>query len=397
MPDEQPDVRTLLALAGLPTVAGREARVVRFLDEWLAQRPALVRTTDDAGNLLILHLDATESPILFTAHLDHPGFVFDAIAGERSATLSFLGGVHAHYFEDARVTLYPADPDSGTAPVGATITAREEADPPARLYRSCTIETDAPLDGFAPGDIAVWELPEPELDFDGVVHARACDDLAALAAALDALDQIHDTDAAPRAGLLCTRAEEVGFIGAIAACKLGTIPPGARLLALENSRSFPDSPIGGGPIVRVGDRLSTFSPTLNAAVARCAQRLEGVTDPDVGRPKITAETAFKWQRKLMPGGACEATAYHAFGHESTCICLPLGNYHNMAGLSEYEEAVKAKREPVAVLEREHIALDDYLGLVRLLVACAQNLETAEPIIDRLEKLYNERKDVLDTP
>ncbi len=149
--------------------------------------------------------------------------------------------------------------------------------------------------------------------------------------------------------------------------------------------------------MRVGDRLSTFSPTLNAAVARCAQRLEGVVDPDVGRPKLTAETAFKWQRKLMPGGACEATAYHAYGHESTCICLPLGNYHNMAGLSEYEEAVKAKREPVARIEREHIALDDYLGLVRLLVACAQNLEAAEPIIDRLEKLYNERKDVLDTP
>ena len=31
----------------------------------------------------------------------------------------------------------------------------------------------------------------------------------------------------------------------------------------------------------------------------------------------------------MPGGACEATAFSAYGYESTCLCLPLGNYHNM--------------------------------------------------------------------
>jgi len=394
MPDSQSEAATLLALAGIPSVAGKEARVVRFLDEWLSARPSLVRTNDEAGNLLILHKDAVEAPVLYTAHLDHPGFVVDEILSERSARLSFLGGVHPEFFDGGRVVVYPSDPDVRLAPVCATISERTEADPPGRLYRSCTIESDSSLDGFGAGDIGVWELPDPEVDGDGIVHARACDDLAALAAALDALDRLQETDAAPRAGLLCTRAEEVGFIGAIAACKDKTIPEGARMLALENSRSFDDSPIGGGPIVRVGDRLSTFSPTLNAAVARCAQKLEGVVDPDVGRPKIGAETSFKWQRKLMPGGACEATAYHAYGYEATCICLPLGNYHNMAELSEYEEAVKDKRRPVAKIEREYIALDDYLGLVRLLVACAENLESAEPIIDRLEKLYSERKDVL---
>lgn len=397
MPDAQPSAETLLSISGLPTVAGKEKHVERFLERWLERRPSLACSRDEAGNMLIRHRDASEAPVLYTAHLDHPGFVVDEVTADRTASLSFLGGVHEHYFDGARVVLHPADPRSAAQPVGATIVSREEAAPPERLYRSVVIQSDTPLVAFNAGDIAVWELPDPVIDDNAIVHARACDDLAALAAALDALDQLQDTEAAPRAALLCTRAEEVGFVGAIAACKLGTIPIGSHVLALENSRSFADSPIGAGPIVRVGDRLSTFSPTLNAAVARCAQKLEGAVEPDVGRPKITADTAFKWQRKLMPGGACEATAYHAFGHEATCICLPLGNYHNMAELSAYEEAIKAKRDPVAVIEREFIALDDYLGLVRLLVACAHDLEAAEPVIDRLEKLYNERKDVLVTP
>jgi endoglucanase len=386
---------TLLTLSRLPTVAGRERHVVRALDDWLAQRPSLRKTTDDAGNILIRSRDEPASaPILFTAHLDHPGFAVESITSDRAARLAFRGGVHPHYFNRARVILYPADPDSKLAPVRATITEHEDPDPPARLDRVAAIHADESLEGFTPADIAVWDLPEPSADGTGLFHARVCDDLAALAAALDALDQLLETEAAPRVGLLCTRAEEVGFTGAIAACRSGLIPKDARLLALENSRSFPDSPLHAGPIVRVGDRISTFSPTLNAAVARCAQQLAGKTDPAVGRPKIEPDADFKWQRKLMPGGACEATAFYAFGYEATCLCLPLGNYHNMAGLTEYEQSIKAGEEPRAEIDREFISLEDYHGLVKLLVACGQSLEAAEPITDRLDKLYDQRKHIL---
>jgi len=386
---------TLLALSRLPTVAGRERHVIRALDDWLARRPRLARTTDDAGNILIRVAEAPASaPIIFTAHLDHPGFAIESIASDHTARLAFRGGVHSHYFNRARVILHPADPTSAVAPVRATIIEHEDPEPPARPDRIATVLADESLEGFTSADIAVWDLPEPSVDQTGLFHARVCDDLAALAAALDALDQLLETDAAPRVGLLCTRAEEVGFTGAIAACRSGIIPRDARLLALENSRSFPDSPLHAGPIVRVGDRISTFSPTLNAAVARCAQRLTGKTDPDVGRPKIEPEADFKWQRKLMPGGACEATAFYAFGYEATCLCLPLGNYHNMAGLTEYEQTIRAGDEPRAEIAREFIALEDYHGLVRLLVACGLDLEAAEPITDRLEKLYDQRKHIL---
>lgn len=391
----RPDIPdTLVGLTHLPTVAGREHHVLRFIRQWLRERPALLATEDRAGNLLILHRDAPDDPVLFTAHLDHPGFVVESIDGERDATLSFRGGVHGPYFTGARLDIHSVSASADTPPIRATIVAHDDPSPPQRPDRVVRVRSEAPLTSITPGDIAVWDLPEPEADPEGRFHARVCDDLAALAAALDALDQLQGTDAAPRAGLLCTRAEEIGFIGAIAACKLGTIPRAARVLALENSRSFPDSPLGAGPIVRVGDRLSTFSPTLNAAVARVAQSLTGKPDKTVGTAAVDEDAAFKWQRKLMPGGACEATAYHAYGYESTCLCLPLGNYHNMAALTDYETAVKQGREPVAVIEREYIALEDYRGLVALLVACARHLEAAEPLIDRLEKLYDERKHVL---
>lgn len=395
MATTEPERPTLHALAGLPAVAGREKRVVRYIDDWLSERPHLDKTTDDAGNFILAHKDATEPPVLFTAHLDHPGFTVVEIDGDRDLTLEFLGGVHKHYFPGARVRLYPAEPDDARDPVDATITTTEDPDPPERRYRTARAQAGAPLDHVKPGDIAVWDLPEPRTDEGGLFHARACDDLAALAAALDALDRVAGTDAASRAAILCTRAEEVGFIGAIAACKLGTIPQGARVIALENSRAYDDSPLGAGPIVRVGDRLSTFSPTLNAAVARVAQSLTGEQEPDAGRPAITADLRFKWQRKLMPGGACEATAYHAFGHEATCVCLPLGNYHNMADLDRYEADIKASREPTARIAPEFISTADYDGLVDLLAACAKDLQAAEPVIDRLEKLYTERKSILD--
>jgi endoglucanase len=38
---------------------------------------------------------------------------------------------------------------------------------------------------------------------------------------------------------------------------------------------------------------------------------------------------FLFQRQLMDGGACEATAFAAFGFRSAGLSLPLRNYHNI--------------------------------------------------------------------
>jgi endoglucanase len=191
--------------------------------------------------------------------------------------------------------------------------------------------------------------------------------------------------------LLFTRAEEIGFVGALAACRAGTMPKNARVIALENSRSFDDSPIGGGPIVRVGDRLSIFSPSLTAAVAAVAERIAGGPPPTASQ-KLSSAPAWKWQRKLMAGGACEATCFCAYGYEATCVCLPLGNYHNMGDLAAVQAGTNTSPSRVAP---EFISLSDFDGLVDLLVGCGESLPAAPSVMPRLDTLWARNSFVLE--
>jgi endoglucanase len=181
--------------------------------------------------------------------------------------------------------------------------------------------------------------------------------------------------------LLLTRAEEVGFAGAIAACGSGLIPHDALLINLENSKSDPtDSPIGGGPIVRVGDRQSTFDPDATYRLGRLAQHL-------ADQPSPQGQTPFAFQRKLMPGGICEASAFVAWGYRAGALCLPLGNYHNMD-------------ETTGRIAAEHIALADFDRLVTLLTALARPGAWEDPQIagglrQRLEGLFDRRRALLE--
>jgi len=391
--------RWLSELTSLPTAAGREERVVEWIDAWTSARPGLRRERDEAGNITLSMTEgvrAGEAPIYLTAHLDHPAFVVEGVVGPHALQCAFRGGVMACYFKGASVRVHLADGRS----VGGRVVEHEAAAPPERPFPLCIVELegDATTDEVRLGDVVAWDLPPTRIIGDEIL-APACDDLAAVAAALAALDLLLDDPAPkPDVRVLLTVAEEVGFIGAIAACRLGTIPTGARLLALENSRAMAESPIGDGPIVRVGDRLSTFSPALTGAVARVAQRLSGVPEKRVGDASVQPEAAFRWQRKLMAGGACEATAYSAYGHEATCLCLPLGAYHNMGDLDRVQAEAKQRGPGAAIdaaIEPERISLRDFEGFVSLLVACGRHLEQAEPIIDRMERLYAERAFVLD--
>jgi len=401
--DDQQETRRrwLLEATGLPTAAGREERVVAWVERWVGERADLTLERDEAGNLLIGRSGAGQAraaggtgPILFTAHLDHPAFVIERVESERCVRTTFRGGALEPYFSDGRVRVLLAGGDEAHGTIEST-TAPNAAE--GRPLRECVIALDEPAPGARQGDIAVWDLPAPTIE-DDVLRAPVCDDLAAMVAALAALDALRQRDdAAGRdVRILLTRAEEVGFVGAIAACRLGTIPAGSRVIALENSRSFHDSPIGAGPIVRVGDRLTTFSPTLTAAVAKTAASLAGEVETKVGDASAPApRDGFRWQRKLMPGGACEASAFCAYGHEATCVCLPLGNYHNMADLDRVQPALRdGLFEGEAAIAPEFISVSDFEGLVELLIACGLHLEEAEPMRTRMERLYEERKFVL---
>lgn len=404
----------LFELTQVPTASGHESRVVAWIERWVKERPGLELSRDPAGNLHIAMEGATgRAPVYFTAHLDHPAFVVERLIGPGTMQLSFRGGVMDDYFEEARVVVHTAvgprpgvlkgDVKGSPGPFkqylweeDAPVPARSGAGP-ATPSASAEREDSA---GPVPGDVAVWELPAAE-EVDGCIYTSACDDLAAAAAALSAYDVLYQarrhrgTEArgeGPDVRLLFTRAEEVGFIGAIAACRHGTMPGDARVLALENSRAFPESPVGGGPIVRVGDRLSVFSPGLTAAVAARAEEIAGGPATVTASQKLAQGPAWKWQRKLMAGGACEATVFCHAGYEATCLCLPLGNYHNMADLAAVQAGTHTARPRVG---REFVSLADFDGLVDLLAACGERLATSPPIGERIEKLWAERSFVLE--
>jgi hypothetical protein len=72
---------------------------------------------------------------------------------------------------------------------------------------------------------------------------------------------------------------------------------------------------------------------------------------------LAAEDAtFRFQRRLMDGGSCEATAFCAAGYRSGGLALPLDNYHNMSGLDGGRKGIGAER----------VRVSDYLAEVRLL-------------------------------
>ncbi len=367
--------KLLLEFTSLPTAAGREDRVIAAIERWVAARAKrVVLARDRFGNLTIAQhgfvaacakgLRKGIGPVMITAHLDHPAFVVTAVRmkgkGAKASVeldLEFRGGVHDPYFKGAMLEVF----DRGTKKSfdAKIVSLDAKTDPATKPFKTVVAKLLKPsaAKAIAAGSIARWKFPKAEVR-KGIVHTHACDDLAAVAAALAAFDGISRDASLAHVALLFTRSEEIGFIGAIGAAREGTVPKGARLVCLENSRSFPhDSPIGAGPIVRVGDRLSVFTPELTNRVG------------DIAAAHAKDNPAFRFQRKLMPGGACEATAFAAYGIASTCVCLPLGNYHNM----EEIDAVLAGRKKPRV-GREFISANDYHWLVELLEVVARRLD-----------------------
>lgn len=367
--------RLLMELTQIPTAAGCEGRVHAFVQRLLAPHAdKLDIARDGAGNWLVLQRrrQPGRAPVLFTAHLDHPAFVVVAVRDARTVELEFRGGVNDPYFVGSAVEVVTA----GDRRVPGTVVSLDATTKP---FKRAVAELAIAADDVQAGDICRWRF-EPAEVADGCIHTDACDDLAAAAAALSVLVELLDVPGAEHAGLLLTVAEEVGFIGAIHAARHHFAPRNASLVCLENSRSFPhDSPIGAGAILRVGDRLSVFSPGLT-------NRLGQVF---VDRQK--ADPSFRYQRKLMAGGACEATAFSSLGYESTCLCLPLGNYHNMVDI----DGVAAGTSPARV-GREFVSLHDFHSLCTMLHVAATQLEHApiEPFGAIMERLYAEKSFVL---
>lgn len=328
---------------------------------WAGRRSDLSARGDRHGNLVITQKGRkSKSPVVAAAHTDHPGFIVEAV-DRRRVEVGFRGGVRAPYFESARVELF----DSGD---GAHRGRLVEYDPESG---SGVVRLDRAGE-LAPGDIGRFAF-QGRAEGKGEIHAPAHDDLAGVAAALAALDRARARPGLRHFGVLLTRAEEVGFVGAIAAARSGTLAPDTRVLSIECSRSFADSPIGGGPIIRVGDASSVFDHALTNLITG-AVRADGL----------------RHQRKLMAGGSCEATAFVAYGYAAAGLCLPLGNYHNMGNLDQVEQG-----NGEAVPKPEVVSIDDYHGLVDLLLVAAEGVDGDSGLRERIERRFESESWILE--
>lgn len=359
MADRSTTERWLSALTNLPTASGREDAVIAWVRAWAGRRRDLKVTTDSGGNLLVTQKGRRARPaVVAVAHMDHPAFVITSVEG-RDATYEFRGGVRPEYFARARVEFVTTQ-----APVKGSVTAHDPG------TSTGLIRVTGP-GVVRPGDVARWWFPKRQARA-GQFSAPACDDLAGCAAALAALDRARDRAGLRHFAVLLTRAEEVGFVGAIHAAKVGTVAEDTRLLSIEASRASLQAPVGAGPVIRVGDASTVFDQEMTnliswAAVAR-------------GLPH---------QRRLMSGGSCEATAFGVYGYRAAGLCLALGNYHNMGNLDEVE-AGSGKATPMM----ETMALDDFHALVDLLLLAANAVDGEGDLKPRLDRIYEDTQHLL---
>jgi putative aminopeptidase FrvX len=298
---------------------------------------------DRFGNLLIEHRrGGLERPMVLAAHLDHPGFDVLKRLDSRRFHARFLGGVPKLYFrKGARIRLIPG---GESARLGIALAGEKEFE----------ILADQPVE-IEP-QFGVWALNEFAIR-KGRIIGRACDDLIGVAAILTTLIELRRSRRNSWVIGVITRAEEIGFGGALALAKSGKLPDDSLVVSLETSKEIPGVKMGRGVIIRVGDRSSVFDSRATRFFHENAVELDKPDAP------------FLFQRALMAGGSCEGTAFQEAGFQTAALCVALGNYHNCGARSRIAEEFVDRR--------------DAESMVRLLVNAAFRMKSFSTIVGRL--------------
>jgi endoglucanase len=358
----------LSELCAIPTAPFAEDRVIEYVRYFAKSRPRLRRRSDQFGNQLLELPGASRHPrLVFVAHMDHPGLVARRMTDSRMLDAAFYGGVLNEYLIGTKVRFF----DAGREILGTIVSTTPDPQRPS-YPASAAVRVGAAV---TPGSPGMFNLPATRIS-GGRFHARVCDDLAGAAAALTMLDQLSRGRAKLKAtvAVLLTRAEEDGFIGAIASVVDGKlIRKTDRIISIECSAMQPYAKQGDGVILRVGDRTSIFNSSLMYFLHQQAEALK------------KKDKTFRYQRSLMPGGTCEATVFDAWGYTTGAVCVPLGNYHNMN---------REKRR----IEAEYVDLADWKNMVKLFARLAKEIHRfsadCSPLRERVQKRFDMRRKLL---
>lgn len=359
-------LKTALSLPSAPFV---EHHVLEYVQQFAQERGVHCRA-DPFGNLLLSRSRTLpRRPIIIVAHADHPGFIARQMIDRHRLLADWHGVVEPEYFVGTRVRFHPSLDSS----VLGTIRQIAEIDEtgPRRRVQKVVLDVRGDVPAGSPG---TWDVPAFALK-GRTIHAARIDDVAGLAAALAAFDLLTSHNMHGQAAVLVTRAEEAGLVGASAAGFGRLLPKESLVISIECSLAQVDSPQKAGPIVRIGDQVSLFDPDLCDWLSTIAG--------DITRQ----DASFLWQRKLMPGGICEASVFRAAGYRTAGLCVPLTNYHN--------RNPQRKR-----IEAETIDREDWLGLVRLIAAASAlspGKVTARPLAQRFKALLKRYRPLLKAP
>jgi endoglucanase len=300
---------------------------------------------DEFGNVIVrLKNGGQARPFVLAAHMDHPGFEIVRGRAKGKWIARFLGGVPDRYFlRGLRIRLMP-----GNLPATLGSNAGK-----GRQFHVNTRGNTTPRPAFA-----VWDL-EGFAIRSGKIHGRGCDDLIGVATILTVMSELKREQARVNVIGIISRAEEIGFLGALAVTDGGRLPKNSLVISLETSRELPGVKMGEGVILRVGDKTSIFdTEAMRFLTEVCGEMRK-------------RDESFRYQRGLMSGGTCEATAFQEFGFQTGAVCVALGNYHNCA-----------RNNRIAA---EFVDLSDAAGMANLLKAAARAMPRFRDLTGKLPK------------
>ncbi len=319
-----PEQKLLQKILSQPTAPFREGYVISEISRTLKESQ-VPHFLDPIGNLVVgvdsrkAYLEKISHQNLeplrfFIAHLDHPGFHGTQWLSRNRLQVKWLGGSPTQHLEGAQVWLatYPKTwmtqgilekvqlKPSGLSIDSATVVLSENTNQDSSQSLASSI-----FGGFS--------FRSPWWQEGELLYTQAADDLVSASVITSLALKTSET---PWIGLL-TRAEEVGFIGAIGHFELGWLDHAQRsplCISLETSRTLLGAEIGKGPVVRLGDKFTVFDPGTLRVFSDLAQEI----------------LPNRHQKRIMDGGTCEATVATVFGFHCMGISVPLGNYHNQS-------------------------------------------------------------------
>jgi len=291
-----------------PTAPFREQLVLNTITTIL-KKNRIPFFQDKDGNLIAGQPKKSfnKTKIALMAHTDHPGFHISSSGYAKKAMAIWYGGAPYKQMNGAKVRAFNSK-NSSISIVGKIKNFDLKANHQNRHKFEIVFSKNTLFNTnyFGAFDFAGVKFSGKKL------ITRAADDLGGCVISLATLLNLKGKP--NKTCAIFTRAEETGFIGCLGMLDSKIIPKNISVISLEASKELEGAKIGKGPVLRLGDRLTLFNTDLNNQMWTLAQEM--------------AKRGFKFQRRIMDGGACEATALGLWGYKTSGLSLPLGNYHN---------------------------------------------------------------------